>query len=238
MGYGPDRVVPLALHVDYFNDPWKDPFSDPQFSRREEEYSRIYHEANRGTAPDVLYFTPLVMVDGRYPLLGSGPENKAKLRAALDRALREKPEVSLELALEDAGAGPGRKTLKVSIRALTPRAAGRPMLVGVATFEDRVSTKVGAGELAGKTYVGRNVTRKLAVQPANLLRKGATTLSFPVELAEGWNPARSGLAAFAQDERSGRIYQAATLPWKAPETIAPRSAVRPEPTPSTPPPDQ
>ena len=22
------RVVPIALHVDYFNDPWKDPFSD------------------------------------------------------------------------------------------------------------------------------------------------------------------------------------------------------------------
>ncbi len=58
LGYGPDRVVPLAFHVDYFNDPWKDPFSDPQFSRREAEYSRIYHGINKNTKPDVLYLTP------------------------------------------------------------------------------------------------------------------------------------------------------------------------------------
>ena len=214
MGYGPDRVVPLALHVDYFNDPWKDPFSDPLFSRREAEYSRIYHEANKGTKPDVLYLTPLMMVDGRYPLLGSGPDNKAKLRAALDRALREKPVVSLKPALEDAGAGPGRKSLKVAIRALTPKVAGRTMLIGVALFEDPVSTEVGSGELAGKTYVGRNIVRKLAVQTASPTAKGETTLTFPIELADGWDPARCGLAVFAQDEQSGRIYQSAMLPWK------------------------
>src|SRR4051794_40106184 len=28
------RVVPIAFHVDYFNRPWKDVFSDPLYSRR------------------------------------------------------------------------------------------------------------------------------------------------------------------------------------------------------------
>ena len=220
LGYGPDRVATLALHVDYFNDPWKDPFSDPQFSRREAEYSRIYHGINKNTKPDVLYLTPLMMVDGRFPLLGSGPESKAKLRAALDKALREKPEVSLDLSLKDAGAGPDRKALAVTVRARSSKVAGRKMLIGVAISEDLVSTRVESGELAGKTYVNHNVVRKLAVQPVRPRAKGAT-LDFPVELAEGWDPEKCGLTVFAQDEQSGRIYQAATLRWKARAVGAP-----------------
>ena len=214
LGYGPDRVATLALHVDYFNDPWKDPFSDPQFSRREAEYSRIYHGINKNTKPDVLYLTPLMMVDGRFPLLGSGPESKAKLRAALDQALREKPQISLDLSLKDAGAGPDRKALAVTVRARSSKVADRELLIGVAIYEDLVSTRVESGELAGKTYVNHNVVRKLAVQPVRPRARGAT-LDFPVELAEGWDPAKCGLTVFAQDEQSGRIYQAATLRWKA-----------------------
>ena len=220
LGYGPDRVATLALHVDYFNDPWKDPFSDQLFSRREAEYSRIYHGINKNTKPDVLYLTPLMMVDGRFPLLGSGPESKAKLRAALDKALREKPEVSLGLSLKDAEAAPDRKSLAVTVRALSSKVADREMLIGVAIYEDLVSTRVESGELAGKTYVNHNVVRKLAVQSARPRAKGAT-LDFPVELAQGWDPEKCGLTVFAQDEQSGRIYQAATLRWKARAVGAP-----------------
>ena len=35
LGYGPDKVVVLNFHVDYFNDPWADPFSDAAYSRRQ-----------------------------------------------------------------------------------------------------------------------------------------------------------------------------------------------------------
>jgi hypothetical protein len=28
---GDRRIVPIALHVDYFNDPWQDVFSDPLY---------------------------------------------------------------------------------------------------------------------------------------------------------------------------------------------------------------
>ena len=36
------RIVPIAFHVDYFDDPWKDEFSDPQYSRRQMAYNRLY----------------------------------------------------------------------------------------------------------------------------------------------------------------------------------------------------
>jgi hypothetical protein len=28
------QMVPVAFHVDYFNDPWKDPFSDSLYTQR------------------------------------------------------------------------------------------------------------------------------------------------------------------------------------------------------------
>src|SRR4051794_40217441 len=34
-----DRIVPIAFHVDYFNDPWKDPYSGALYSRRQMAYN-------------------------------------------------------------------------------------------------------------------------------------------------------------------------------------------------------
>ena len=36
------RIVPIAFHVDYFNDPWKDVFSDPLYSQRQMTYNQLY----------------------------------------------------------------------------------------------------------------------------------------------------------------------------------------------------
>jgi hypothetical protein len=74
LGYGPDRIVPLAFHVDYFNDPWKDRFSDRRFSARQWAYNGALKRKD-------LYFTPMLMIDGRFPMLGS---DRKAARAALD----------------------------------------------------------------------------------------------------------------------------------------------------------
>jgi hypothetical protein len=41
------RIVPIAFHVDYFNEPWKDVFSDPLYSQRQMTYKRtgMVHQA-------------------------------------------------------------------------------------------------------------------------------------------------------------------------------------------------
>src|ERR1700677_2653645 len=36
------RIVPIAFHIDYFNDPWKDVFSDPLYSQRQMTYNQLY----------------------------------------------------------------------------------------------------------------------------------------------------------------------------------------------------
>ncbi|MGZ6142958.1 MAG: DUF1223 domain-containing protein [Myxococcales bacterium] len=67
------QLLVLSEHVDYWNNlGWRDPFSDGQFTERQERYGpRMY--------------TPQAMVDGRIDVLGSdeaGIERAAKAAAA------------------------------------------------------------------------------------------------------------------------------------------------------------
>src|SRR6516165_5061754 len=56
------RIVPIAFHVDYFNDPWKDVFSDPLYSQRQMTYNQLY---TRPKNPEYgIYYTPMLMIDG------------------------------------------------------------------------------------------------------------------------------------------------------------------------------
>ncbi len=200
LGYGPDRVIPLNFHVDYFNTPWADPYSDPSFSEREQSYNQVMKRTD-------LYFTPMMMVDGKYPLLGS---NRPAAESAIRRARQEPAPVRLDLALD--GEGP-RKNLAVKLATKSPEIAGRDLLVAVALTEDRVATRVPSGENAGKTLVETDVVRRLDHRFARLDRLEPKTLTFPVTLPADADPAHFRVTVFAQDRTNGRVYQADAIPW-------------------------
>src|SRR5262245_56722185 len=144
LGYGPDRVVPVAFHVDYFDKPWKDRFSDPSYSRREMAY-------NAALQRDDLYFTPMLMVDGRYPMLGS---DQPKAIAGLRRPTSDRPGASLTASLKPIEGGTSSTTasrsesksrslrLDVHVGPPAPALAGREVMIGVAVTEDPVTTDV------------------------------------------------------------------------------------------------
>ena len=54
-------ILPLAWHVDYFNDPWNDPFSSRQWTARQSEYSQRFGGPN---------YTPQMVVDGTSEFVG------------------------------------------------------------------------------------------------------------------------------------------------------------------------
>ena len=211
LGYGPERVVVLNFHVDYFNTPWADPYSDAAYSRRQLSYNDVQGRND-------LYFTPLMMVDGRYPLLGS---DRSKAVAALGRARKEPPGVTLDLAL--AGEG-DRKSLNVKVAARSSEVAGRNLLVGVALTEDPVTTAVPSGENAGRTLVEHHVVRRFDQKFTRVERSGSETLTFPVELPPGADPSKVRVSAFVQDRRDGRVYQADSVPWASARTPGPSAA--------------
>jgi hypothetical protein len=218
LGYGPTKIVPVAFHVDYFNDPWKDPFSDPSYSKREWAYNEAQDRKD-------LYFTPMMMIDGRYPMLGS---DQPKARAALDRALKQRPGVTLGIDLSSPSSSrddPRRRTLAVTVSPLSAEATDRDLLVGVAITEDPVTTAVPSGENKGKTLVEHHAVRKFVFEKVQLSKSQSKELSFPLELPADADPARCRVAVFVQDWMKGQVHQADGLRW----TNGPESGPEGEP---------
>jgi hypothetical protein len=203
LGFGADRIVRLSFHVDYFNDPWKDPFSDPAYSQREGAYNGALNRKD-------LYFTPMMMIDGRYPMLGS---DQPRAQAALKDVLKEPPGVLLSIDLVKVATDPNKRTLKVTVAAEAAEAAGRDLLVGVAIVENPTTTTVPAGENAGKTLVEHDTVRKFVYQKVQLDRARPADLSFPLELPADAQAARCGVAVFVQDWLKGNVHQADAVSW-------------------------
>jgi hypothetical protein len=210
LGVGRDRIVRLNFHVDYFNHPWPDPYSDASYTRRQCDYNAVQRR-------DDLQFTPLLMVDGRRPLFRS---DRTTAVAAIEQALKLPPEVALDLRLDGRG---NRKTALVKVAARSPEVDGRALLIGMALTEDPVKTRVLRGENAGLMLVEHHVVRRLDQRFLKLDRTGTRAVSFLIELPGGADAARFRVVVFAQDRVNGQVFHAEALPWnpgKAPAVLA------------------
>ena len=208
------RIVPIAFHVDYFNDPWKDIFSDPLYSQRQMAYNQLYTKPKNQEYG--LYYTPMLMIDGRQSVNGRDP---ASAEAAIRQAQARKPAVGLDVDLDLGSDGrSGTATIKV-----TSRSAGAeksPLLVCAVLREDGVVTDIPSGENAGKSLVARFPARQTKYEFIELDGKSPATKRFPFKIEPAWNPQNLRLAVFVQDKRTGAIHQATDLPWRSAPTAS------------------
>jgi hypothetical protein len=203
------RVVPIAFHVDYFNKPWKDVFSDPLYSQRQMAYHQVYTKPK--PAEYGLYYTPMLMVDGQQSVNGRDP---ASAELAIRQALVRKPGVRIDVAFElDSGGRSGTATIKVSSR--TPKAERVPLLVAAVLRDDGVVTDVPSGENAGKSLVARFPARQMKYEFFELSGKGPATRRFSFDVDPSWTPEKLRLAVFVQDKKTGTVHQTVDLPWRA-----------------------
>lgn len=195
------QIVPLAIHVDYWNRlGWADGFSSVEFSERQRQYARIFNA-------DQIY-TPQMIVDGTQQFVGSD-RNKA-VAAITTAAAQSKGNLAIALsrnATED-------RTLdcKVSIDAVAQNERrGADILLAVT--EDDLSTDVRRGENAGRTLHHTAVVRILrkvaALKSTDML---PFTASAKVTLEPGWRVDHMHIVAFVQDPTSGRILAAGFVP--------------------------
>src|SRR4051794_1436410 len=80
LGFGRDKVIPLTFHVDYWDRlGWKDPFANPKFTARQEQYARAgkLRSPDGPAGLDGLY-TPQMIVDGTIHF--SGQRRQVALR--------------------------------------------------------------------------------------------------------------------------------------------------------------
>jgi hypothetical protein len=136
------EVLALSYHVDYWDRlGWKDPFSSPAATRRQNRYARLLGLGE--------IYTPQLVVDGHWQAVGS---DRSAIGRALAAARRGAATVPTNVALADGmarvslGAGPGDIPAAV-------------LLVG---FDRRHVDKVGGGENDGRTLVHVDVVRGFA----------------------------------------------------------------------------
>jgi hypothetical protein len=202
-------IVPIAFHVDYFNDPWKDAFSDPLYSQRQMTYNQLYTKPKNPSYG--LYYTPMVMVDGEQSVNG---RDAGSIETAIRRARAKKPAVAIgvKLELKDDGLS---GTATVSVTSQSTRAEKAPLLLCAVLREDGVITDVPRGENTGKSLVARFPARQTKFDFIELDGKSPVTQKFPFVIEPTWNRRKLRLAAFVQDKRTAVVYQAADVPWRS-----------------------
>lgn len=137
------QIIVLSEHVDYWNSlGWKDPFSSEQFTYRQEMYAHAMVAEK---------YTPQLVVDGRWQVLGS---DEKEVESAIARAAaKPKAAVRIVSATRDGN----EAVIGVSADAL---ASGKKD-VWVAIADDHDETNVRKGENAGRTIAHVSVVRSL-----------------------------------------------------------------------------
>jgi len=206
------RIVPIAFHVDYFNQPWKDVFSDALYSQRQMTYNQLYTKPKN---PEYgLYYTPMLMIDGEQSVNG---RDRASAEAAIRKAQAKKPAVALDVTLVVGSDGlSGTATIKVTSR--TARIEKSPLLVCAVLREDGVVTDIASGENAGKTLVARFAARQTKYDSIELDGKAPATQRFAFAIEPTWNRQNLRLAVFVQDKRTGLVHQSSDVPWRSTPT--------------------
>jgi hypothetical protein len=195
-GYAPGRVVPLSLHVNYWDYiGWKDPYAQQRFTDRQRMLAQVMHAR--------IVYTPQVVLQGRDFRRWHTGDFDAAVKSINARA----PGASIELSLE--GADP--KALRTQVRAvlLDPVQAEHAALY-LASFENKLASSVAAGENRGKRlehdYVVFEWIGPIPFKGGRIHEQRALPL-VPKAVQ-----AHSGVAAFVQNRRTGAVLQALMLP--------------------------
>jgi hypothetical protein len=192
-GVSPDIAVLLAFHVDYWNQlGWPDRFSRPAFTDRQRD---VAARASSG-----VIYTPQLVVDGRDLRQGYNTEH---LRAKLAAINREKGQAEIRADIRSS-ANEVRISGEVHVLGASNAKGAQTW---IAAFENGLSSRVTAGENAGKRLNHDYVVRDLA-GPFLIGPDGRIPLEHRIKLQSDWNPQRMGIAIFVERRDTGQVLEA------------------------------
>jgi hypothetical protein len=132
-------VLALAFHVTYWDRlGWKDPFSLPAATQRQDVYGHRFGDGS---------YTPEIVVDGAASMVGS---HRGDVGSAIENAKRN--------GRTAAAVSVTRNGEQVAIQIGAGSGNGRILLIG---FDHEHTTAVGRGENSGQTLTEANVVRSV-----------------------------------------------------------------------------
>lgn len=191
------EIVALGFHVDYWDRlGWRDRFSSPAWTTRQDVYSRAMRT-------DKIY-TPQMIVDGTHEFIGNDPKlaerfiGQAASTVKLPIAVHVQPPNPAE---------PERVPLTIEVRAPADAALKGDVLVIVS--EDGLITDVQRGENAKKRLTHIAVVR--SVDKVGKLVPGETfTATRAVSVDRKWQRERVKVVVLVQQAKTGRVLGLAT----------------------------
>lgn len=191
------EVIPLSLHVDYWNDlGWADPYSDAAYSARQSDYSDAFG-SNR-------VYTPQMIVDGRAEFVGSRAD---RARQAIAEAART-PKAVIVLEKSSANKSPAFG-LNIKIDHMPAVTTGDTAEVWLAVTESGLASQVARGENSGRRLTHTAVTRTL--QRLGTITDGTFTATPSLSLNDKWQRDQLRAVVFVQETRNRRVLGAASL---------------------------
>ncbi|MEQ1776044.1 MAG: DUF1223 domain-containing protein [Burkholderiales bacterium] len=192
-GFGVDRVITLAYHVDYWNHlGWKDPFAQARFTERQ----RFVNNRIRNRT----IYTPQLMLDGKDYRAGLSLSDFQQRISAVNR---EKPGADIALSINTTSG-----TLETAAQ-ITLHRKDTGAAVFLALIENKLANQVSAGENKGKRLEHDFVVRELA----GPFSADAKTINHKFRVAPAWKTRDLSVAAFVQTAAAGEVLQALVLPY-------------------------
>jgi hypothetical protein len=178
------EVIVLSEHVDYWDRlGWKDKFSSPAFTERQEAYAKQFGLDSP--------YTPQMVVDGVAQFTG-GDTHRAAVE--IDKA-GNRPKADILLGRTAAG-------VEVEIEAVPHECD-----IWLALADNSDVTRVAAGENRGRTLSHVAVVR--SIRKIGYVKRGGT-FSRQIELPPGASGQR--IVVFLQEAGQARVFGAAMLP--------------------------
>lgn len=169
---GGRAVVPLAFHVDYWDDlGWPDPYASAAWTERQRQYAEQLGDR---------VYTPELVVGGAAGMVGSHATRVAKAIAAAPRQQR-------------IAATATWQARALTIEVTAPADAD----VYVAIWQDGTRTKVPRGENAGETLAADRVVRKL-----ERVASAGTTQRRTIQLDPSWGTSVGAVAFAQRPDRT------------------------------------
>jgi hypothetical protein len=195
-GYAPDRVVPVALHVDYWDYiGWKDPYARQAHSARQRKMAKLARAA--------MVYTPQVLLQGRDFRQWGSPAFEQAVAEINARPAKARISLLLDMRQRD------RFTVEVTAE-LLDRLQQADAALFLGAYENKLVSEVKAGENRGRTlphdYVVLQWAGPLEFKGPKLLERQRLAL-LPKAVQ-----AHSGVVAFVQNKATGEVLQALMLP--------------------------
>ena len=187
------EVIALGEHVDYWDQlGWKDRFSSPLFSARQQDYGKAFHLES--------VYTPQIVVNGQKEVLGS---DSRAVQEAIAKAAKE-PQAEVAISMTSA------QTVSFRVSKLPPGSHEAEILLGVT--EGGLVTSVSNGENSGRQLRHAAVVRSLtSLGRLDPKHPGEYSATAQLNLRPDWERANLKLVLFVQDRTTRRILGAASV---------------------------